>query len=119
MSWDQDYCVPSFLELLIKLTGKHPEEVLVDELHNQGIEVVNIERVELDSGFYGPVVGDKITLSDGRVFIPKLVEKFNQNGNYGRDTYQYCLESETPEIMYIGMDTAEEPSESDLREESY
>ncbi len=28
MSWDQEYNAESYLELLIKLTGKHPEELL-------------------------------------------------------------------------------------------
>lgn len=60
-----------------------------------------IEEIVLDEGFMETVKGFKITLSDGRVFIPKLVEKFTSDGNYGRNTYEYVLESETPEVKYV------------------
>lgn len=107
MSWDQEYSVESFLELLIKLTGKHPEELLQDELHKQGIDIVDRHDIKLDDGFFAPVTGTKITLSDGRVFVPKLVEKFNENGNHGIDFYEYRLEGDTPEVAYVGLDTAD------------
>lgn len=107
MSWDQEYSVESYLELLVELTGKHPEELL--ELYlswTKGIRIDKKEEVVLDDGFFGPVKGTKVTLSDGRVFIPKLTQKFNENGNHGIDTYEYCLESETPNVVYVGLDTA-------------
>lgn len=108
MSWSQDYSVPGLMSLLIDLTGKHPEEMLEADLRDRlGIEIVKRERVILDEGMYQEVAGDRITLSDGRVFVPKLVERFSENGNYGCDTYQYFLEGQTPTVSYTGMDRAE------------
>lgn len=108
MSWDQDYSVPGLMSLLIDLTHKHPEELLQAELAKQGITVVKRETVILDDGMYDDVKGEKITLSDGRVFIPKLIERFSENGNHGVDVYQYFPEDVTPNISYTGMDHAEE-----------
>jgi hypothetical protein len=59
--------------------------------------------IQLDDG----VEGEKVTLSDGRVFTPKLVERFSENGNHGIDVYRYCLDSETPTVMNIGLDTSD------------
>ena len=106
MSWDQDYSIPSVETILEKLTGNTGLTLLIWELKNQGIEIT-MEEVVLDDGFYGPVKGTKVTLSDGRVFIPKLVEKFNENGNHGVDIYEYRLEGETPEVMCIGLDSSD------------
>jgi|SRR6185295_11133668 len=108
MSWSQDYQVPSYLELLISLTGKHPEELLEAELAKQGITVVKKEQILLDEGMFSDIFGDKVTLSDGRVFEPKLVERLCENGNYGLDTYQYFLEGETPNVSHTSVDHAGE-----------
>jgi hypothetical protein len=136
MGWDQDYCVPSYMELLIKLTGKRPEELLESYLLTQHLSVVKKEDVVLDEGFFHDIIGIKVTLSDGRVFVPKLKERFTENGNHGIDTYEYCLENEDPEVIQINADTTdpdidvfEVPREyggedadlnlSDFRDESY
>lgn len=111
MSWSQDYNVPGLMSLLIDLTHKHPEELLLAELAKQGITVINREKVLLDEGLYQEIYGEKITLSDGRVFVPKLIERFTENGNYGLDTYQYFLEEENPQVSYTGMDHAEEDAD--------
>ena len=119
MSWDQEYHVESYLELLIELTGKHPEEVLEHYLLLQKLSVTKKEEVVLDDGFFGPVKGTKITLSDGRVYIPKLVEKFNENGNHGIDTYKYKLENEPSSVIYIGLDSADHDVDSYTVPEGY
>ncbi len=106
MSWDQDYCVPSYLELLIQLTGKHPEPLLEAELAKTGITIVKRESIVLDDGFFSDVTGEKVTLSDGRVFVPKLAERFSENGNHGIDSYEYFLEHETPQVRTITADTS-------------
>lgn len=112
MSWSQDYNVPSYLDLLLQLTDKDAHcfiEYLEADLHDRlGITVVNKEQVLLDEGYFQDVKGHKITLSDGRVFIPKLIERFTENGNYGVDTYQYFPEGETPNVSVTGVDYAEE-----------
>lgn len=108
MSWSQDYRVPSLMELLESLTGKDSLTLLEKALALQGIEIVKTEDVLLDDGdAYGPVMGKRVQLSDGRVFVPKLVERFSEDGNHGIDTYQYFLEGETPKISYTGSDSAE------------
>jgi hypothetical protein len=120
MPWDQDYSVESYLQLLIKLTGKHPEEMLEADLRDRlQLEVIKKETVILDEGMYGDVKGEKITLSDGSVYIPKLVERFTENGNHGIDTYEYHHENETPEVMHIGLDSSDPNVDSFTVSEGY
>jgi hypothetical protein len=107
MSWEQNYAVPNVQNLLEKLTGCTSFELLKEELACQGILIVKEEEILLDSGFYQEVKGTKITLSDGRVFVPKLTEQLREDGNYGLDVYEYVLESETPEVLHTGNDNEE------------
>ena len=106
MSWDQQYAVPRVENLLEELTGLSSYALLKKELAAQGILIVKEEEVVLDSGMYEEVKGTKLTLSDGRVFIPKLIEKYTSDGNYGLDVYKYVLESETPAVEHIDADTS-------------
>lgn len=108
MSWDQSYSIPSVESLLEKLTGKTSLDLLKDDLLLvHGINVDKIEEIVLERGMYGDVTGAKVTLSDGRVFVPKLVEKFTSDGNYGNDIYEYMLESENSEVKYVDEDTSD------------
>ena len=111
MSWSQDYLVPSYLDLLLQLTEKSRHdfiEYLEADLRNRlGVSVLKQEEVLLDEGYIQDVKGLRVTLSDGRVFVPKLIERFTENGNYGVDTYQYFPEEETPIVSHTGADTAE------------
>jgi|SRR5665213_260126 len=109
MSWDQEYSVPSLINLLEQLTGKTSEQLLLAELNSSGVSIVNREEVLLSDGFMFDVMGTKVTLSDGRVFVPKLVEQFNENGNHGVDVYEYHLQDHIPDVHYIGIDTSETP----------
>lgn len=102
MSWDQTYSVESIVALLERLTGKTAIELLEHEALMQGFRVIDIEDVLLDGGMYEEVHGKVVRLGDGRVFVPKLVERFTSDGNYGCDTYEYVLESETPEVKHTG-----------------
>jgi hypothetical protein len=108
MSWSQDYSVPSVETLFEQLTGKTARQLLHEELERQGKFVKTFEEVVLDDGLYDTIKGTRVTLTDGRIFVPKLIERFCENGNYGLDVYQYFLEEENPQISYTGMDTAEE-----------
>lgn len=105
MSWDQEYSVPSIENLFEQLTKQKGLTLLEKELNNQGIRVIDIDEITLDDGMYQTVKGLKVRLSDGRVFVPKLVEKFEENGNHGIDIYEYVLENETPEVKYVDADT--------------
>lgn len=119
MSWDQTYNVPSVESLLERLTGKTTLELLKQEALMQGFRVIQMEDVLLDEGMYEDIKGKKVYLGDGRVFVPKLVEIFTSDGNYGCDTYEYVLEGETPEVKITGDDGNDEhPLESDGELES-
>lgn len=108
MSWSQDYSVPSFIDLLIQLTGKHPEELLEAELNKLGLYVTERKEITLDDGMYEEVKGLQVRLSDGRVFLPKLTQRFTADGNYGLDTYEYFPEDETPNVSYTSADRGDE-----------
>jgi hypothetical protein len=108
MSWDQSYSVPTVNELLEQLTCKTSLKLLKDELERQGLQIVKSEEVVLDDGFYQTVTGLKITLSDGRVFVPKLVKKETANGNWGCDIYEYRLQDEEVNVEHVdSSDTCE------------
>lgn len=107
MSWDQDYNVPSVEDLFEQLTGKTASQLLHAELERQGIFVRDLKDIVLDEGFE-TIIGTKVTLTDGRVFVPKLVERFSENGNHGIDSYQYFTEDVTPNISYTGSDFSAE-----------
>lgn len=119
MSWDQNYSVPSVNELLEQLTKKTSLELLQEEAKKQGIEILKLESIVLDDGMYEEVTGYKITLSDGRVFVPKLVKQETANGNWGCDTYEYMLENETPKVEYINHDEEFIEEHSDPSESSF
>jgi hypothetical protein len=104
MSWEQSYNVPSVESLLEKLTGFDSRQLLESKLACQGILIKSEEDVVLDDGMYQTVIGRKVTLSDGRVFVPKLVKSETANGNWGCDTYEYVLENETPKVEYVDHD---------------
>lgn len=114
MSWSQDYSVPSVESLLEHFTLKTSLDLLREELKRQGITITDLTEVLLDDGFYQEVKGIKVALSDDRVFVPKLVEKFTADRNYGCDTYKYVLESETPEVKYTDGSYVDESLSGDI-----
>ena len=119
MSWDQDYDVPSLQDLLEELTGIPAMQLMVDHLEAKGLKITNVEEVVLDDGFFQTVKGTKVTLSDGRVYIPKLVERFNENGNHGIDFYRYKLIGDEPEVMNVGLDSSDPDVDSYTVPENY
>jgi len=101
MSWDQEYTVPSFEVLLQRLAGISGTQLLIDHLEAKGIKIVDVEEVLLGNGIGGDASGAKVRLSDGRVYIPKLVERVTANGNYGNDIYEWFLIEDEPEVVHI------------------
>jgi len=101
MSFSMNHSVESEESLLQRLTGKTPKELLLKELEAQGITVVKTEEVTLDFDdmYWGDTKANKLFLSDGRVFVPKLTERFQSRGNYQMDTYEYVLSTDTPEVI--------------------
>lgn len=107
MSWSQEYDVESVETLLERLTGKTAYQLLEHEAYMQGFRIVQLEDVFLNRDVQGKLV----YLGDGRVFVPKLVEKFTSDGNYGRDSFRYVLEGEAPEVKYVDEEHGIELSE--------
>lgn len=103
MSWDQEYSIPSYTDLLLKLTEKDHSafvEMLQADLRDRlGITVVKTETILLADGMFQDVMGLKVTLSDGRIFAQKLTERHIANGNWGNDIYDWCLISNKPEVL--------------------
>ena len=82
--------------LLCQLIGKSAEELARVEAERQGIKIAKVEQIVLDSDAFiegGELRGEKVTLEDGRVYVPKLVRTF-MGDDYGHDTYEYRLENE-------------------------
>jgi hypothetical protein len=107
MSWDQEYQVPSLQDLLEKIAGISGTQLLIDHLEAKGLNIVDVEDLLLDDGFMQDVRGAKVAFSDGRVYIPKLIERFNENGNHGIDIYDWRLIGDEPEVQYINADTTD------------
>lgn len=102
MGWTQDYHVESVEDLLERLTGKTALQLLKEEVERQGLKILKTEEILLDEDIYsGDIRGEIVHLSDGRVFVPKLTERFTSNGNYGSDSYRYVLQDETPEVKFV------------------
>ena len=91
--------MPQVADLLHELMDCSAEELARAEAAKQGIEIARVEDITLDDDpFIGEVTGKKITLSDGRTYVPKLIHR-QSGGNYGIDTYAYRLESEAVEVV--------------------
>lgn len=109
MGWTQDYSIESLQELLEKLTGKTAESSLTEVLESQGLKIVKMEQFVLEDDMYvGEIKGLRIELSDGRVFVHKLTRVVQADGNYGCDTYDLVLESETPKVEQIYTENGKE-----------
>lgn len=100
MSWDQSYSVPTLDVLLERLAGISGTQLLIDHLEAKGLKIVDVEDFVLTEGMYGDVMGTKVRLSDGRVYLPKLVESLTANGNYGNDIYAWYLIEDEPEVIH-------------------
>ena len=107
MSFNQEYSIPSIQELLEQLAKKTAVQLLEQHLKDtQGLSIVSMEEVEIADGFMSDVIGQKVTLSDGRVFVPKHVQTFIENDNHGVDVFQYVLENENPTVKHINLNSS-------------
>ena len=106
MSWDQTYTVPTLQELLERLAGISGTQLLIDHLEAKGLKINDVEDIVLDDGLCQEVKGAKVVLSDGRVYLPKLVERFTSDGNYGNDIYEWHLIGDEPEVKHVDADTS-------------
>jgi hypothetical protein len=100
MGWEQNYVVPSVESLMEKLVGRASFLLLTEALAKQGIEIITISKIKLQEDDYGAgVEGYRIELSNGKVYIPKLVKQYTANGNYGCDYYEWKEEKEKVKVV--------------------
>ena len=105
MSFSQSYSIPTVQKLLEKLTGINAVDLLKDYAEKKGIIVENLEEDwSLDESDLFDVLGAKVTLKDGRVFIPKKVKSECWDGNTGLDTYEWKLIDEEVGVEFINHD---------------
>ena len=97
MSWTQEFSIPKVEDLLTSIAGKDSITLLKEYLKTKGIEVVNADEFEIDS--YSGAMGHRVVLSDGRIFVTKLLRKETTRGNWGCDFYTWCLEGEEPKVV--------------------
>jgi len=101
MIWSQNYAVSSFDRLLEMLTGATPTSLLLKELECQGLKVKKIDTIVLDDDDYaGKITGLKVTLSNGAVWVHKLVKQYTANGDYGCDYYEWREEKEKVKVVH-------------------
>jgi len=90
MSWEQNYVVPSVVSLMEKLVGKTSLELLDQEFNKSKVKILSITKIKLqEDDMTGDVYGYKVKLSNGKVYVPKLVKQYTANGNYGCDYYEW------------------------------
>lgn len=101
MGYEQNYVVPSVESLMEKLVGKTALELLRKEFEKNGIKIVKVSTFTLtEDDWMGDVHGTRIELSNGKVYIPKLVKQYTANGNYGCDYYEWKEEKEKVKVVH-------------------
>ena len=104
MSWEQNYVVPSVDHLIEKLIGKSSTVLLWEELERGNIKIISATLIKLqEDDMLGDVMGYKVVLSNGKVYIPKLVKQYTANGNYGCDTYAWKELNEKVKVKKINV----------------
>lgn len=98
MSWAQEYHIERLIDFAWRLYNKND---FLDKVFEKilGLKIVKIEQIVLDDDCYnGKQMGCKITLSNGEVYIHKLLKRYMSGGNYGCDTYGLVKENEKVEV---------------------
>jgi hypothetical protein len=113
MSWTQTVTSPSLVDLLVQITGQDIRVLLEIALNAQGIKIEKVEEFALDSDAYGVTVAQRIFLSDGGVFEPKLVRQETADGNWGNDIYEYRLKDEQVEVEQVDVSDLSDNGEDD------
>lgn len=100
MGWDQSDTYESVQQFLARRCGLDLEKVIsqaiAKAMEEKGLTVVSIEEVspgglkedEPYYDFFGPDSRKKITLSDGSVFVHRVVSKVVSD-DYGEDHYEF------------------------------
>lgn len=101
MGFDQSYSVPSTKDLLLKMMNLGTEKAVLTEAKKRGIKIKKIEEIVLDNNpWSGEVKGKRVTLSDGKVYVPKLTMSIIGD-NYGVNIYQYHPENKKVKVKKV------------------
>jgi len=113
MGWDQENCKAGKLDLLEKITGASALSMLEAKLAEQGLSIIKQENITLSTDYYGyEYKGERITLSDGRVFEHKL-SRTQSSDDWGSDYYGWFLSTEKPVVEHVSLldDTVQEDAQ--------
>ena len=101
MGWSQSYSLEKEIELLEKVTGWSALDLLQALLAKSNITIVRREEIVLANDFYGyEFKGERIYLSDGRIFEHKLT-KTSRTDDSGHDHFQWFLSTEKPQVVQV------------------
>lgn len=108
MGWDQNYCRSGRRELLEKILGVSSLSILEDKMTKQGLSIIKREDITLSTDYHGyKYKGERITLSDGRIFEHKLSQT-QSSDDYGCDYYSWFLSTEAPVVEHVNLLDAED-----------
>jgi hypothetical protein len=98
MSWDQSYHIEQMDRFLARLVGIDVDKLIADEtirrLVEQGITVAKVEDAGQIDDMFGPDESlARVTLSDGRVFVHKLVRS-EAGDDWGYENWEFRPEDE-------------------------
>lgn len=99
MGWDQTNVAENELSFLLRLNGTTTEEIVLDYLKNREPKIVKVEPVDNLDDYMAPPLR-KITLSNGDVYVQKLVRSISYDDE-GTDYYEYRKEDEEVVVQQI------------------
>lgn len=100
MGWDQNDRAESVDQFLMRLTGIGSDflkKEIERRLKKMKLKVVSIE--DIDGNWFCNVVKKKITLSDGRVFVHRIVSSASSD-DWGEDYWEFREESEVIKVQH-------------------
>jgi len=117
MSWSQSYYIEQMDRFLARLVGIDVDKLIADEttrrLVEQGIAVAKVEDSGRIDDMFGPDEPlTRVTLSDGRVFVHKLIRS-EGGDDWGHEDWELCPEDEktVTERKYHDPDSPDELEE--------
>jgi hypothetical protein len=110
MSWNQSYHIEQMDRFLARLVGIDVDKLIADEtarrMAEQDVQIARVEDMGRVDDMFGPDEPLlRVTLSDGRTFIHRMVRS-EGGDDWGHDDWEFRPEDErvVPERVYHGDD---------------